>query len=75
MIINALKKVLLALSLTVLTVVTAAAAPDLDTKVTVNYQSAPVETVLASLQKQTGLNFVYSSDLAKTWPKVTIQAR
>ena len=41
MIINALKKVLLALSLTVLTVVTAAAAPDLDTKVTVNYQSAP----------------------------------
>ena len=75
MIIHVCKKVLLALSLVVLTVVTAAAAPDLDTKVTVNYQSAPVETVLASLQKQTGLNFVYSSDLAKTWPKVTIQAR
>jgi len=69
------QKLLLTLALTVLTVLGAAAAPDLDTKVTLSFRSAPVETVLASLQKQTGLNFVYSSDLAKTWPKVTIQAR
>ena len=73
--INCFKKVLLTFAVALVSLAAAAAAPDLDTKVTVNYQSAPVETVLASLQKQTGLNFVYSSDLAKTWPKVTIQAR
>ena len=72
---NLFKKAFLALSLAFVSVATALAAPDIDTKVTVSFNSAPVETVLASLQKQTGLNFVYSSDLAKTWPKVTIQAR
>ena len=72
---NLFKKAFLALALAFVSVATALAAPDIDTKVTVSFNSAPVETVLASLQKQTGLNFVYSSDLAKTWPKVTIQAR
>ncbi|MBO4571749.1 MAG: SusC/RagA family TonB-linked outer membrane protein [Bacteroidales bacterium] len=69
------KKALLALAVTMLTVATAAAAPDLDTKISVGFRSAPVEDVLASIQEQTGLNFVYSSDLARKWPNVTIQAR
>ena len=72
--INALKKVLFAFAMTIVSS-TILAAPDIDTKVTVVIKSTPVETVLASIQKQAGLNFVYSSDLAKTWPKVTIQAR
>ena len=72
---NLLKKAFLAFALTLMSVAMVSAAPDIDTKVTVSFKSASVETVLESLQKQTGLNFVYSSDLAKTWPKVTIQAR
>ena len=68
--INALKKVLFAFAMTIVSS-TILAAPDIDTKVTVVIKSTPVETVLASIQKQAGLNFVYSSDLAKTWPKVT----
>ena len=72
---NCFKRVLLAFAAAMLTAMASAAAPDLDTKISVGFRSAPVETVLASIQEQTGLNFVYSSDLARKWPNVTIQAR
>lgn len=42
-------------------------------KVTINVKQANVENVLAQVKKQTGLNFFYSSDLAKSWPKVTVK--
>ncbi len=51
------------------------AATPADTKVTIDFKSAPVETVLDAIKQQTGLNFVYSAELAKTWPKVSIEAR
>ncbi len=49
------------------------AAPPADTKVTIDFKSVPVETVLNAIQKQSGLNIVYASDLAKSWPKITIK--
>lgn len=42
--------------------------------VNINFKSVPVATVLNAIQKQTDLNFVYSSTLAATWPKVTVRA-
>ena len=70
-----IKKTFLSIMLAVLSFSLSAAAPDIDTKVTVDFRSAPVETVLASIRQQAGLSFVYSADLAKDWPKVTIQAQ
>ena len=43
--------------------------------VTMNVTAQPVKTVLAEIKKQTGLNFIYSTDLAKTWPKVTVKVQ
>jgi len=42
--------------------------------VNINFKSVPVATVLNAIQKQTDLNFVYSSTLAATWPKVTVRS-
>lgn len=53
---------------------TVGAAPG-DKKVSVDFKSVPVITVLNAIQKQAGLNFVYSSQLAATWPKVSITAK
>lgn len=50
------------------------AATPPDTKVTVNFTSSKVETVLAEIQKQSGLSMVYSSAVSAKWPKVTIKA-
>ena len=44
-------------------------------KVSVNFSGVTVKTVLDAIKKQTGLNFIYSTDLAKTWPKVNVHAR
>lgn len=44
-------------------------------KVSVNFNGVTVKMVLDAIRKQTGLNFIYSTDLAKTWPKVNVQAR
>ena len=43
--------------------------------VSMSLKAVPVKTVLDQLKKQTGLNFIYSTDLAKTWPKVSINVR
>ena len=53
---------------------TAAAQTPTQKRITVNFKSAPVETVLNEIQKQTGLNFFYRSELTKSWPKITIRA-
>lgn len=44
-------------------------------QVTLNLQHATVKDFFSELKKQTGLNFVYSSDLARTLPKVTVNAK
>lgn len=43
-------------------------------KVTINAKSVPAETVLNDLRKQTGINIVYSSELAKTWNSISVSA-
>lgn len=45
-----------------------------DTKVSIDFKSVSVTTVLDAIQKQSGLDFIYTADLAKLWPKVTIRA-
>ena len=54
---------------------TAVGAAPGDKKVSVDFKSVPVKTVLNAIQKQAGLNFVYSSQLAATWPTVSITAK
>lgn len=46
-----------------------------DTNVTVDFKSVPVATVLYSIQKQAGLSFVYSTELASKWPKISISVK
>lgn len=54
---------------------TAWGAPPADTRVTVNVRQAPAHTVLNKLQKDAGLNFIYSADVAKTWPAITLSMK
>ncbi len=44
-------------------------------QVTLNLKTATVKDFFNQVKKQTGLNFIYSSDLAKTWPKVNVQVQ
>lgn len=44
-----------------------------DQKISINMKSVPVEQVFNEIHKQAGLDFFYSSELAKTWPKITCQ--
>lgn len=44
-----------------------------DQKISINVKSVAVEQVFNEIHRQAGLDFFYSSDLAKTWPKVTCQ--
>ena len=43
-------------------------------RVSVRFKSVPVITVLNAIQQQSGMSFVYSSELAAGWPEITIQA-
>lgn len=47
----------------------------LSQKVTIQAKNANVTAVLGKIHKQTGINFFYSSDLQKKWPKVSIDER
>lgn len=42
--------------------------------ITMNMQSVTVKQFLAAVKEQTGLNFIYSAELAKTFPHVTVVA-
>ena len=42
--------------------------------VTMNMQSVTVKQFLATVKQQTGMNFIYSAELAKTFPRVTVVA-
>lgn len=41
-------------------------------KVAIKASSATVESILTEIKKQTGLSFAYSTDVSKSWPKVTM---
>lgn len=51
------------------------AQKELDRPVTVSVRQGNVSTVLAAIRKATGMDILYSGDVAKTWPKVTIDAK
>ncbi len=56
---------------------TATAAPQqsaLDKRVTLSLNRATVKDFFTQVKKQTGLDFIYSSDLLRTLPRVTINA-
>lgn len=40
--------------------------------VTINVKQASAEDVFGHIQKQTGLSFLYSAELAKSWPKISV---
>lgn len=56
---------------------TAKAAPNqnvLDKPVTLSMQRATVKDFFTQVKKQTGLDFIYSSELLRTLPRVTVNA-
>ena len=56
---------------------TAVAAPNqnvLDKPVTLSMQRATVKDFFTQVKKQTGLDFIYSSELLRTLPRVTVNA-
>ena len=53
--------------------VTVFAAMPADTPVSINFKSEQVTTVLKEVQKQSGLNFFYSTEVSKEWPRITIR--
>ena len=72
---HSLKAMLAVLALALFVPLTAVAQSQLQKKVSINAKETTVESILETLQKKTGLNFFYSSDIAKKWPKVTVQAQ
>lgn len=64
----------LLLLLSLFLAVTVSAQGLMSKKVTVNAKNVSAETVLSDLRKQTGMNIVYSSELAKTWNKISVSA-
>ena len=62
----------LVMLLSLVMVVTVSAQGLMNKKVTINAKTVSAETVLNNLRKQTGMNIVYSSELAKTWNKISV---
>lgn len=72
---QSIKGLIAIIALVMLMPIAAFAQKGMDRRVNISLKQANVETVLKEVQKQTGLNFFYSADLAKTWPKVSINAQ
>ena len=68
-----IRQLMLATLLLLSASVTAMAAGPADTPVSINFKSEQVTTVLKEVQRQSGLNFFYSAELAKEWPRITIR--
>ena len=43
-----------------------------DTRMSINVKSVPVTQVLDEIHRKSGLDIVYNSDMAKEWPRITI---
>lgn len=61
------------LFLALLLALTVSALPPSNTKVKINVRMQPATVVISQIQKQSGLNIVYRSDLAKEWPVITMK--
>lgn len=69
------KALLLLLMMAVCFHLQAAAMPPADTPVTINVKQVAAEAVIKQIQKQSGLNIVYTTALARNWPKITLQVK
>lgn len=54
---------------------TTALAQNADKNVTLDMNQVTVKEFFAAVKKQTGLNFIYSGELAKSLPKVSVKAK
>ena len=72
--IKATKRMVVILLMTMLTLNVAAQSVK-DKTVTLDMTQVTVKQFFAEVKKQTGLNFIYSAELAKSFPKVTVKAQ
>ena len=72
--IKATKRMVVILLMTMLTLNVAAQSVK-DKTVTLDMTQVTVKQFFAEVKKQTGLNFIYSAELAKTFPKVAVKAQ
>lgn len=72
--IRATKRMVVILLMTMLTLNVAAQSVK-DKTVTLDMTQVTVKQFFAEVKKQTGLNFIYSAELAKSFPKVTVKAQ
>ena len=72
--IKATKRMVVILLMTMLTLNVAAQSMK-DKTVTLDMTQVTVKQFFAEVKKQTGLNFIYSAELAKSFPKVTVKAQ
>lgn len=72
--IKATKQMVVILLMTMLTLNVAAQSMK-DKTVTLDMTQVTVKQFFAEVKKQTGLNFIYSAELAKSFPKVTVKAQ
>ena len=72
--IKATKQMVVILLMTMLTLNVAAQSVK-DKTVTLDMTQVTVKQFFAEVKKQTGLNFIYSAELAKSFPKVTVKAQ
>ena len=72
--IKATKRMVVILLMTMLTLNVAAQSVK-DKTVTLDMTQVTVKQFFAEVKKQTGLNFIYSAELAKSFPKVSVKAQ
>ena len=72
--IKATRRMVVLLLMTLLTLSVSAQSVK-DKTVTLDMTQVTVKQFFAEVKKQTGLNFIYSAELAKTFPKVTVKAQ
>ena len=72
--IKATKRMVVILLMTMLTLNVAAQSVK-DKTVTLDMTQVTVKQFFAEVKKQTGVNFIYSAELAKSFPKVTVKAQ
>lgn len=64
---------LLTLLLMIFVVTGARALPPANTIVSINAKQTPAVEIIAAIQKQSGLNIIYRSEITKNWPKLTLK--
>lgn len=66
---------ILLLLLQMFTLTTYAQSTVAEKRVTLNMTQVTMKQLFAEVRKQTGLNFLYNSELSNTLPKITVRAQ